>query len=128
MKTLLFLYAMICSFSNSSISEWTAWKKSPCYQQIEYRYRHVRTQGDREAFEIQFKNGYEQTAYFDYALASTEQEEDIHHPRRTSIAAHRESKPTELFSNSTEFTIEVGRLSFSPYSTDYEACDSNEEE
>ncbi|MBD1433897.1 hypothetical protein H8B06_13750 [Sphingobacterium sp. DN00404] len=123
MKTLLTLYMIICSLSSTVQAEWSNWKKSPCYDKVEYRYRHVRAHGTRQIFEIQFKNRYGRTIYFDYALAGSKQNEDIHHARRTSLPANRESKPIPLFTNSEEFLIEIGQLNFSPYDTEYEECD-----
>lgn len=123
MKILLTLYMILTSFSSTTPSAWTKWEKTPCYDKIEFRYRHLRAHGERHEFEVQFKNRYENTIYFDYALADAKTKEGLDHARRTSLPARRESKSISVFTNTEEFTIVVGQLSFSPYSTDYEACD-----
>lgn len=127
MKALITLYFILCSFAGIAQQEWTAWKKTPCYNKIEYRYRHLRTHGARHVFEIQFKNRYDSAIFFDYALAGAKQDEDMHHARRASLPVNQISKSVSLFSNSEEFMIEVGRLAFSPYDTDYEECDDVKE-
>lgn len=127
MKLLLTLYLVVASLgSNLQQSEWTVWKKTPCYNKIDYRYRHLRTHGARHVFEIQFKNQYKRTIFFDYALASSQQDDDMHHARRATLPAGQESKSISLFSNSEEFLIEVGRLAFYPDDTEYEACDNEQ--
>lgn len=123
MKALLALYIIFSSFSGMAQPSWTKWEKTPCYNKIEFRYKHVRKYGDRHMFEVQFKNRYEHTIYFDYASADANTKEGLDYARRTSLPARRESKSISVFTNTEEFTIVVGQLSFSPYSTDYEACD-----
>lgn len=126
MKILLTLYIILTSLNSTAPSAWTKWETTPCYDKIEFRYRHLRAQGARHVFEVQFKNRYERTIYFDYALADAETKEGLDHARRTSLPARRESKSISVFTNTEEFVIVVGQLSFSPYSTDYEACDDKE--
>lgn len=126
MKKYILLVILISFFQclMGQRQEWTDWKSSPCYTKIEYRYKYVKQQGERHMWLLQFRNNYTQQVYFNYAIAGDGEEEHMLNAKRKQILPKKESGEIELYTNSRNFNIEVGKLAFHPSSTDYERCDN----
>ncbi len=122
MKKILFALMFLCAVM-AKAQDWTAWKSSPCYKNIYYRYQHIKQQGDRHVWNIQFKNTYKKQVYFNYALAGELEDDNLKLPRRTFLPSNKEGMKLEFYTNSTNFNIEIGNLSFDRSMSKIKPCD-----
>lgn len=127
MKTKILYLVLIgligVNYSFFAPSQTTKWKQSNCYENLYYRVKSTpeKNNGERMAWEIVFKNSYEDLITFNYAI--TEDKNDLLTNHRKTLQAGEMSKPIGFYTKIKDFYVLIDQLSFSLDGSNTIDCD-----
>jgi|SRR5690606_1184613 len=121
MKTIVLIVLISCTSFVSAQDAWSTWNKTQCYDNIQFRTRHIKKYGKRHQWEVQFKNNYNRLVVFNYGISESEQELALTTNRKT-LEAGQTSDPISLYTQVENFYILVDMLSFYTDNRVFEPC------